>query len=282
MPGNQKITRWAVPGSHRRSSYYGGVVERRRKHTSARRLKLAQPVRKLVDRRIALQTETQHAAYHLRRNQFANLISADPPNRIYSVIPPIATGTLRDDRHGATLKCKSLYIKGRIDVPADDNPPLGNDDRAQIYVRMFVLSVKRDQLLSEVVNDWPTFYDPVFFKDNAQPTAPTGRYVDMLSNVNRELFTVHSDKVMKLDRSLGYFPDATSTSGAATQRPISREFSITMKVKNKILKYNTPSTVLPSNFQPFVVCLFAYGNGAAPSSSKVPFIEYQTKMSFKP
>jgi hypothetical protein len=281
MP-NREITHWAKPGTYyRRNSYLGGVVQRRQKKVTASRFKLAQPVRKLVDRRIALQTETQHAAYHLRRNQFANLITADPANRIYSVIPPIATGTLRDDRHGATLKCKSLFIRGRIDIPADDNPPIGNDDRAQIYVRMFVLSVKRDQLLTEVITDWPTFYDPVFFKDNAQPTAPTGRYVDMLSAVNRELFTVHSDKVMKLDRNYGYFPDPTSTSGAAAQRPVSKEFRITMKVKNKMLKYNTPSTVLPSNFQPFVVCLFAYGNGAAPSSSKVPFIEYQSKMSFK-
>lgn len=103
----------------------------------------------------------------------------------------------------------------------------------------------------------------------------------MLSDVNREAFIVHHDKVMKLDRRLGYFPDPTSTSGAATQRPVSREFNITMKVKNKILKYWDPAEVQPSNFQPFVCCLFAYGNGASPSTSAVPFIEYMSKVSFK-
>jgi len=257
------------------------VVRRRKQQTSYKNLKLAKPVATLVQRRIDKSNPSRYMTYHQRRYQFTNLISDAPLLRIHTVIPDIAQGTQRDDRTGAKLKLNSVKIQGRIDIPADDNPLLGNDDRAQIYVRMFVLSLKQRTQINDVVADWNTTFDGRFFKNNSADSAPTGNYVDMLSSVNREAFTVHYDRVMKFDRSLGYFPDPTSTSGAATQRPVSKEFSINMKVKNKILDYHDPAAVQPSNFQPFVCCLFAYGNGAAPSSSRVPYIEYMLKLSFK-
>lgn len=269
--------------SARRKSYLGGVVQRRAKSVATSRLRLAKPVRKLVDRRIDRKVERGATTFHQRRYQFSNLIEDAPLLRLHPIIPDIALGDERNDRHGTQVRLTRLYIKGRIDVPADDNPLIGNDDRAQIYVRMFVLSCRHLKLLSEVIANWTAgdFLNDRFFKNNASDSAPTGKYIDMLSDVNREAFIVHYDKVMKLDRNYGYFPDPTSTSGAAPQRPTSREFTIPLKVKNKILKYWDPSQVQPANYQPFVCCLFAYGNGANPSTSPVPYIEYQSKLSFK-
>lgn len=269
------------PRTNRRSSYLGGVVQRRRRAVAASRLKLARPVRKLVDRRIGLQNPTKVMTYHLRRYQFSNLINDAPLTRLHTVIPDVAQGDERNDREGTKTKMTSLTIRGRISIPADDNPLYGNDDRAQIYVRMFVMSTKFQKGLSDVIAEWSGTYNPAFFKNNASTSAPTGNYIDMLSEVNHELFTVHCDKVFRLDRNYGYFPDPTSTSGAAPQRPASRDFFLKMRVKNKVLYYNNPGAVRPNNFQPFVCCLFAYGNGASPSTSAVPFIEYLSRMTFK-
>lgn len=264
-----------------RSRYLGGVVQRRRKAVATRRLKLAKPVRKLVDRRIGLALPTKVMTYHLRRYQFTNRINDAPLTRLHTVIPDVAQGDERNDREGTKTKLTSLTIRGRISIPADDNPLYGNDDRAQIYVRMFVLSTKFQKGLSDVIAEWSGTYNPAFFKNNASTSAPTGQYIDMLSEVNHELFTVHSDKVFRLTRNYGYFPDPTSTSGAAAQRPANRDFSLRLRVKNKVLSYNNPGAVRPNNWQPFVCCMFAYGNGAAPSTSAVPYIEYLSRMTFK-
>lgn len=257
------------------------VVRRKQARRNYSNLKLAKPVSVLVDKKIDKGNPSKYMTYHQRRYQFTNLISDAPLLRLHTVIPNIAIGTERNDRIGAKLKLNSINIKGRIDIPADDNPLLGNDDRAQIYVRMFVLSVKQNDLLNDITANWNADYNALFYKNNANPSAPAGTYLDMLSSVNREVFTVHYDKVIKLDRNLGYFPDPTSTSGASTQKPISKEFNFNMKVKNKILNYAGPTSTQPQNFQPFVCCLFAYGNGAVPSTSAVPFIEYMSKLSFK-
>lgn len=244
-------------------------------------LTMTKPMKELVNKEIDRSTGTQHMTYHQRRYQFTNLISDDPQNRLHAILPDIATGTLRDDRLGSQIRLLNINLKGRIDIPADDNPLVGNDDRAQIYVRMMVLSLKVENNLPDVKTNWNTFYNDVLFKNNASPSAPQGKYVDMLSSINHEAFTTHYDKVIKLDRRYPFFPDPTSTSGAASQVPISREFSFNLKCKNKKLLYNTPSSTQPRNYQPFVCCLFAYGNGAQPSTSAVPFIEYMSKVSFK-
>lgn len=274
----------AVYRRHASATAIQAVVRRKQKQRTYKNLKLARPVDKLVQRKIDKNNPSKYITFHQRRYQFSNLIADDPLNRIHAIIPYIAQGTQRNDREGAKVKLASCNIKGRIDIPADDNPalPIGaNEDRAQIYVRLFVLSVKQTAILSSVASGWNAGYNDYFFKNNASPTAPQGNYLDMLSEVNREMFTVHHDKVMKLDRNLGYFPDPTSTSGAGTQKPVSREFNIKLKCKNKILDFNQPGSVQPQNFQPFVCCLFAYGNGAVPSVAAVPFIEYLSKLTFK-
>lgn len=257
------------------------VVRRKKAQKSYKNLKLTKPVATLVQKRIDKSNPSKYSTFHQRRYQFSNLISDAPLLRLHTIIPDIALGTERNDRIGTSVKLNSINIKGRIDVPADDNPLIGNDDRAQIYVRMFVLSAKQNTQISNLITDWNSVYNNKFFKNNANASAPTGQYVDMLSSVNREVFTCHYDKVMKLDRHYPFFPDPTSTSGAASQVPVSREFNINLKVKNKILRFPQPSIVQNSDYQPFVCCLFAYGNGANPSTSEVPFIEYMTRLSWK-
>ena len=257
------------------------VVRRKQQQKSYKNLKLAKPVAALVQRRIDSSNPSKHKTFHQRRYQFTNLISDAPLLRLHTVIPSISLGVERHDRIGAKVQVKYCNVKGRISIPADDNPLIGNDDRAQIYVRMMVLSTKQKAQLSEVIQIWNSTLNDQFFKNDSQPFAPTGNYIDMLSHINREVFTVHHDKVMRLDRQYPFFPDPTSTSGAAAQIPVSKDFSINLKMKNKILDYAQPSSVQPQNYQPFLCCLFAYGNGSPPSTSAVPFIEYLSSLSFK-
>ncbi len=269
---------------HTAATKVQAVYRRKTKQKNYKNLKLAKPLDTLVERKIDRNQESHQQGYWERRYQFSNLIEDDVPNRIQQVIPDVVVASSRADREGATLKITRLNIKGRIDIPADDNVLVGNDDRAQIYVRMFVLSSKRFTSIDDVRDNWTSGanLNSEFFKQAQTGQSPTGRYIDMLRPVNTACFTSHYDKVMKLNRNLGYFPDVTSTSGAATQKPVSKEFNINMKCKNKHLKYIDSSSTQPNNFQPFVCCLFAYGNGAVPSLSGVPYIEYFSTMSFKP
>jgi len=260
------------------------VVRRRQARPKLAKLKLNPTVAKLVDRRINKKNESHCDGYWWRRYQFTNKIADDPANRINNVLPNIPIGAARGDRAGSSVMLTHCSIKGKIDIPADDNPLVGNDDRAQIFVRLMVLSCKKFKQIQEVRSNWNagSTLDQDFFKTSDAGQSPLGEYIDMLRPINADAFTTHYDKVIKLDRNYGYFPDPTSTSGAAPQKPTSKEFYINIKCKNKRLVYEDATAVQPDNWQPFVCYLFCYGNGAVPSSSRVPWIEYLTKVNYKP
>lgn len=265
----------------RAASTIQAVVRKQQQRPNVKNLKLSKPVATLVQKRIEKANPTKYAFHHERRYQFSNLITQSPTTRINPVIPDIAQGVERNDRNGAALKLMNINIKGKIDVPADDNPPIGNEDRALIYVRMMVLSAKQNKLRSEIITDWTSEYNDHLFKNGATPTQPTGQYMDMLSSINRESFTVHHDRVFKLDRNYPFSYSPAPGDGATLQRPAAREFNFNLKCRNRQLKYEGPASVQSTNWQPFVVCLFAYGNGAAPSAFGVPFLEYMSKVTYK-
>lgn len=274
---------WSGPRT-RSATHIQAVVRRKQAKARVENLKLSKPVDALVSKKISRSEETHQQGYYFRPYQFTNRISDNPNQRLWQIIPEIPRGTMRDDRQGSRLKIVNLNVKGRIYIPADENPIVGNDDRAEIYVRLMCLSWKMCKNLADVQQNWNANeqLNDMFFKLAASGTAPQGTYQDMLYPINRDVFTVHFDKVMKLQRNYGYFPDPTSTSGAAPQRAASREFNFNLKCKNKHLKYATEGATLPMNYAPFLCAQFCYSNAVPSSLVAVPYCEYLSTCRFKP
>jgi len=278
MPGNKTAKR--TSGRGRAPSSITAVVRRKTHKDSTKNLQLSKPVAALVEKRIDKGNPTKFTNWHQRRYQFSNLITQSPTTRINNIIPNISQGTERNDRVGAAVRLMNINIKGRVDVPATDNPPVGNPDRSLIFVRLMVLSVKQMKSRNYVETNWATEYNPYVFKDNSSPFAPTGLYSDMLSNINRETFTVHKDMIFKMARNNTFSYDVPD-SGATFQKPVSKEFSFNLKCKNKVLKYQDPTDLQPQNWQPFVTAIFCYGNGQPPTANGVPFLEFMSHITFK-
>ncbi len=226
-------------------------------------------------------------AYSIARIRHAN-IPNNTANDIIQVIPDVSQGDRRSDRIGTDIRASSLTIKGQWTIPADEFPFFGNADRADISLRMFVVSCKAFQSLNQVRANWTAGVNlrDEFFKAQAVPSAITGTYRDMVTPVNHELFTVHHDRVYNFRRGLCVpattLPPPGSTEGMAHMPAIHRDFTIRLRVKNKKLMYNDPADPEPSNWAPFLVSTWCYNNGAAPSASGVPYLEGWNQMYFYP
>lgn len=257
----------------------------RKKQSNAKvtkNLQLNPVVRTLVDKRIKSDQEIHSQGYHQRREQLNNL--PNTISRVQQVIPDITVGSARNQREGAELKMTSLKIQGLITIPADDNPVIGTADRADITLRLLCLSAKKFKSLLQVQNNWVVLdqlYNKVFKPDD-QSLPPVGLMTDAWMPINHESFTTHYDKTFRLKRGVGYFPDPTSTSGAAHMPAVNHPFTINLKCKNKKLMYQDAATDFQNNFAPFVIATWAYTNGALPSNSAVPYIEYWSQMYFYP
>jgi len=258
------------------------VVRRRQKRTSAKNYKLAPLADKIVDRKIDAKETSHHTGYWFRRRQFSNRPQDDVTWRINKIMPEIVDGTTRGNRVGAQIHLTRLRIQGRFDIPATDNPAVGNGDRANILVRMLVLSSHQYKDLDDIRTNWNAGanLNSLVFKPGATGVPPSGFSVDQLYPVNREAFTVHYDKTFSLNRF--YNQGATGLSDTV-QKPVEHKFNINMKVKNKLVKYASSTANQAENYCPFMIYMFSYGNGAQPSSTtEVPYCEYRTDLTYKP
>jgi len=271
----------------RRSANAATVVARRRTKVGINRLKLNPTVAKLVDRRINRDDETHSVGLHYRRSQWANIMTAaQVPIRVTGLLPNIPTASSRADREGAEVTLRSMVVKGIITIPADDTPYFGNADRADIMFRLCCLSSKKYKDIDSIQSNWLAG-DQLFSKmlKPAQiATPPTGTNLDMWKPINRQVFTVHYDRVFNFKRGvcLPASQVPPSDQGLSHMPAINKAFRIALKVKNKKLYFNDSTDQEPSNFAPFVVGWWSYTNGAAPSASGVPFVEHFTQTYFKP
>lgn len=277
MPRKNDFARAA--NHRRRAANRATVVNRRRTKHTLNRLKLNPTVAKLVDRRIDRKQETHQTYLHYRRAQWQNM--PDTLLRAVPLFPPISQDTTRSTRLGSMLTLTSGVTKGMITIPADDNPPLVNGDRADIMLRLMCVSAKGGCNTNFLINQYlPALY-PNWFKSGDSGTGFTGSNSDMWQSINHDILTVHSDKVYRMKRGVGYFPDPTSTSGAAHQPAINVPFRIRHKVKGKKVYYRGAGATGPENFYPFLVGVWSYSNGAAASPAAVPFVEHWTNWYYK-
>lgn len=272
---------WA--GTHANAaSRIQSVVRRRQARPKVQNLKLNPTVSKLVDRKIQAAETSHHAAYWFRRRQFSNRPQDDVTWRVNKIMPEIVDGTTRGNRLGSQIHLTSLNIKGRFDIPAHENPAVGNGDRANILVRQLVLSSKQFKDLDDIQANWlaGANLNSLFFKTGATGIPPAGFSIDQLYPVNRDVFTVHYDKTFSLNR---YYNQGATGLSDTVQKCVEHKFNINMKVKNKCIKYASSTANQAENFCPFMVYMFSYGDGAQPSSTtEVPYCEYLSTCSFKP
>lgn len=284
MPYSHRYATATPFRSHRYSAAakIQSVVRRRQKRPKVQDLKLNPTVSKLVDRKIAAAETSHHAAYWFRRRQFSNRPQDDVTWRVNKIMPEIVDGTTRGNRLGAQIHLTGLNIKGRIDIPATENPAIGNGDRANILVRQLVLSSKQFKDIDDIQANWlaGANLNSLFFKTGATGIPPSGFSIDQMYPVNREVFTVHYDKTFSLNR---YYNQGATGLSDTVQKTVEHKFNINMKVKNKCIKYASSTANQAENFCPFMVYMFSYGNGAQPSATtEVPYCEYLSTCSFKP
>lgn len=287
MPYSQRFASRTPFRSHRYSAatHIQSVVRRRVARKNLKNLKLNPTVGKLVQRKINKNVEQKTANKFGSRVQLVNLPALS--SRVRNLMPQIVPGTSHNERVGTAIKARNLNIKGCLTIPADDNvyAPLSNGDRADIQLRLMCMSSKLYNSVDVLRQNWEvgsgTEEYTKIFKVSANAEAPTGRLTDMWKQINTESFTVHYDKVFVMKRGVGYFPDITSTSGAAHMPAINKPFNINVKCKSKKIKYTDPSHVKPNNFAPFLLATWAYTNGAPASAlSAVPFWETYVTLNY--
>jgi len=181
---------------------------------------------------------------------------------ILQVIPNMFNGTEINERVGDKVTLKSHKIHGYFRIVP--NTLASGYKFGNVAVRQMVLSLKSISNYDAVIAD-PSLGAKLLglLRKGGTTVAFQGLVSDVMAEINREVFTVHYDKVyhIKSDYNL-------TASGATTQDTL-RMFNINMKVKNKQLKYSDDisTSLLPVNYGCFMVFGYCYMDGSLPDTT---------------
>lgn len=223
-------------------------------------------VRKIVESVIARNTENQLIGWNLEACTQHN--SPIGPADCVPVIQQITQGTDAQQRKGDRIKPKSLVVRGTI--------AFGNEDlntAQDVYVRVIIASQKNIKVGSAIAAagvDTSHLLRPGLGGADQLPFS--GNTVDLNYPINKDLFRVYMDKVIKLT-SMNVVAGAREANGG-----YSRRWYYRFKSLPAALTYDDGNGDWVNNFAPFMCIGYAFSDCTAPDIVTTRLVSNVTAM----
>ena len=211
-------------------------------------------ITKIVKSIISRQAENK-SYFKYAANNTISTASASVPTNVY-LLPTCAQGTGKSDRIGNEIRIKSGYIRGHVNILPYDG--LANPGPVPIYVKMWLISSKvinTNTLSSTVIST--DFFDIVNGAVGFQ-----GNMLDMNFTVNKDLFVVHQQKMVKLGAASATSTGPVGLVGYFDNSPMSVPFTFNFGKYFKTIKYDDTAN-LPTNKNLFLIFTAVQANGTS-------------------
>jgi len=173
------------------------------------------------------------------------------------LVPNITNGTGINARIGEKINLKSHTVKGYFRI-VPNTAALGYKF-TNVGVRMMIVSFKSLINYDAITADTTlTAKLAGLLQKGGTTVGFTGLVSDVMAPINRDIFTVHHDKFYNIKQDYNL-----SAVGASTMDTL-RMFKISLKVKNKVLKYadDISSGLLPTNYAPVMLIGYTFMDGS--------------------
>lgn len=186
----------------------------------------------------------------------------------YPIVPEIspidsATGSTATQRIGDRITPKALTVRGVLSI----NPEQGTNDVGDFYARIVIASQK-DIKVGSVVSgsgvDAGALLRPGFSTPSNDQRQFTGNTMDLNYPINRDLFHVYMDKIVRFKMTKTLTQDAWQN--------YSHRWSYTFKKLPSSLTFDEGNGNWPNNFAPFVAVGYAYADGKDPDTVQLKLI----------
>lgn len=269
--------------------YYPRRRRNYRKRPAAKRNTVRKAIRrqrksnfvKAVKKVIHSQVETKMAYL---TNSNASLIKynsgIDSAGDYTPILPAITESVNENGRIGDQIRTSSLNLRGYIKFDYSSVPA---SKVCSVGVRMMIVSLKSAST-SDAVNA-STVPLTNLLKKGGTSVAFTGVLSDLTAPINNDLFTVHHDKLMYLKQDMIIQNGTVSNDWVMGDvSKLIRFFNISVKCKNKLLKYEDGISggIYPTNFYPFLLLGYSYLDGSAPDVITTPLgLEFTSTLRYE-
>ena len=230
-----------------------------RKYAPKKGAKLTKQQEKAVVALVHKNAETHQAFHSIVSENFNS--SPNSTADAKRIMPSINKGDEDYQREGDRLTGRSLTVRGAIVY----NPSVGQYGtyaNARLGVRLMVVQPRIYSNIDDVQNNASTWL-AYLLKKGGTTTAFTGILSDLWAPINTDGIIKHYDKIFYMDA-----PYQQTAVGSVLMGRSTRLFTIKMKVKDKILKYENSVSggIQPTNYSPVVLIGYTHMDGSAPDS----------------
>jgi len=241
-----------------------------KKKTNPRRKPMRKPsstFKKMVQSVISADVETKMAHLTSANSTLTSFNSGINATGDYlRLVPQITNGTDSNQKLGDQIKAQSLSVQGYIRAVSNPNSNTAQNI-PQMVVRIFCVSLKEKSAWNNITSSTTPLTS--LLDKGSTTTGWSGVLSDIYAPVNRNIFTVHGDKLYYLSQNqMTGQPDATDPVIATNVREAVRFFKFNVKCKDKLIRYDQiiESGSSPTNFNPFLLIGYAYLSGDSPDS----------------
>jgi len=183
--------------------------------------------------------------------------AADSAADILQVVPVVAQGVTESQRIGDDIRAQKLTIKGHMISTLS-----GNLSYSRIAVRMLVCQPKfapNSTLEATQFNSWL----PYVLRIGGGNIGLNGTIESLYAPVDHDVITCYHDKVYYVSN-----PRLLTDVGQQETRQSVKFFNLSLKLRNKLLKYNGnfSGDVRPINYAPVILFSYVFLDGTAPIS----------------
>lgn len=261
----------AITGRYAKKSYRKRARRPRgRKPYAKRSSKIAKVVRKVLSSTLERKAWFFASANIGMTSAHNAQIETSPPTKplTSNLIPQIVQGTGHSQRIGNEVSVSNAYIKGLVNIRAFDatNNPLP----VPIWVKMWLVSYKvTNQPSLTEVNTFSQFFD-----SNNTSTGFQANTLDMILTPNKDVWTVHKTKMIKLGTSNTYngiSATPITTAGYFDNSPMSAPFYFNFTKLIHKLKFDDTVNNLCTNRNLFIIyqCVNADGQSSTYTPAEI-------------
>lgn len=230
---------------------------------------------KAVQKIIHKNVESKQAFHSLATTSYNSGINAtgDAPR----VVPTILQGTAEDNRIGEQITAQSLKVKGAI-VYNPSTGQYGTYANSRIAVRLMIVQPRQYSNLDDVQANIATWCNTLL-KKGSNSVAFTGILSDLWAPINSDAIIKYYDRLFYMSA-----PYQQTAVGSTLMGNSTKFFNISLKLRNKILKYNSlvASGQQPTNYAPVVLLGYAHLDGSSPDTlSTAVQMTYDTMLTFE-
>lgn len=180
------------------------------------------------------------------------------------LVPNIASGTSDNARIGDQIRAQKLKITGHLITRFTGSSGTTYYQNCRIGVRMFIVQPKSFQSQSSITGN-ATTWQATLLKKGGTTSGFTGLISDLYAPVNTDAITCYYDKVFYVQNPYSNAVFGSTMSNLLMPTGTCKFFSKTIKLRNKVLKYDASidSGLTPVAYNPVLIMGYAYLDGSS-------------------